>query len=132
MRKRIIESARSTGLPQLDKEWMDLDRVAQVEVTEAARGGNERLKSQVDMVQNRAGQVAVIAKQVAVGELEVINCAVQGAFAGEEGRMSTALAAMLVTSMAVAFTEPPPEAVAILVTLDGAFDAALTVTVMDG
>src|SRR5436853_7575313 len=38
MRKRIIESARSTGRPQLGEEqlgeeWMNLDRIAEVEVT---------------------------------------------------------------------------------------------------
>ena len=39
---------------------------------------------------------------------------------------------MLVTSLAVAEVDPPPETVAILVRLDGALEATLTVTVMDG
>ena len=55
-----------------------------------------------------------------------------GATAGDAGDTVTAQPLTFVTSVAAPPAEPPPETVTALVTVDGALDATLTVTVIAG
>src|ERR1035438_2334073 len=61
-----------------------------IQINRRSRSRDKALIPHIDVVQNRAGQVGVVAEQIAVWEPQIVKAVSNGSLPGEKRRMSAA------------------------------------------